>query len=81
MTEPQFHYVRLETKYLDESSQRELSAYRRLGSVKELARLKRKEMMRRERRLHFDRALDRLLAGAIFSGTLVGILFILFIFA
>lgn len=71
MNDPQIHYIHLETTYLDESSQRELDAYRKLGSVKHLGWLKHKEQKRRERRLYWSRKLDELFGAVVLAGAIV----------
>jgi hypothetical protein len=63
--------------YLDESSQRELAAYRKLGSVRELRLLKHREFQRRYRYKRAYLLLNKILAAATFSAYLVSILFII----
>lgn len=53
-----------EMKYLCDSNEKELNAYRKLGSVAELRRLKRKEVKRNRRTDKFHECLTISLAGS-----------------
>jgi hypothetical protein len=78
MTKP---YIHSEMTYLDESSQRELAAYRKLGSVRQLRLLKHREYQRRYRYMRVCLLLNKILAAATFGACLVSILFIVAILA
>lgn len=67
MNKPTTHYVLADVRLLDESSQRELYAYRKLGSVKEFRRLKQQEFRRRETRERLHQIINTLLAGALLA--------------
>ena len=67
MSKPKSQHILVEMKYLDEYSQRELTAYRNLGSVRDLRVLKYKETERRRRREHIQQTIGLILSAALFG--------------
>ena len=71
----------VEMRILDESSQRELAAYRKLGSIKQLKALKYQEQLRRQRKYKALQFVDKLLGGVLVLTMLMSIVCIMIAFA